>query len=225
MINFLSNAILYIALGFTFLKVYWLFLIKPQPDNFEVLLIESLTTGFVLKRIYDIPDININIYIDTIIMLIISALMAYGLAYFINHSNYLAHRLKNIGLHQNANNYIWNDIIGKKAIFAQLTDYDNNITYYGMILSIEANNKHPQIILSGYKQFLNNELISDYEKKPEQLVILDTSQYKDIQIVLDPSEDILKPHTNKNEGKAINNKRNYSCRTNKKKKRSSKKKK
>ena len=221
MINFLSNAILYIALGFTFLKVYWLFLIKPQPDNFEVLLIESLTTGFVLKRIYDIPDININIYIDTIIMLIISALMALFLAYFINRF----HLLKNIGLHQNANNYIWNDIIGKKAIFAQLTDYDNNITYYGKILSIEANNKHPQIILSGYQQFFNNDLINNFEDSPEQLVILDTSHYKDIQIILDPNEDILKPHTNKNEGKAINNKHNYSCRTNKKEKRSSKKKK
>lgn len=102
-----------------FLKIYRLFVISPKNTNYETVLTESLAMGFILKRIYDIPDLNFNVYIDTLMMVIISAVLGLCFAKIVQCKQ-IHDFLQKLGLKQAQNNFIWHDLLDKYAIHAQM---------------------------------------------------------------------------------------------------------
>lgn len=194
----LSNSILYVALGFVFLKIYRLFVILPKTTDHEAVLTESLAIGFILKRIYDIPNINFNTYVDTMIMIVNSAILGLCFAKIVQCKQ-INNFLRKLVLKQTQNNFIWHDLLDKYAIHAQIVDYDNDVVYYGRIALIEAYNNHPQILLTEYEWYSQGELKDDFSEHPEQTVLIDTSKYKDIKLIFDSNGDVIKQWSKKDD--------------------------
>lgn len=194
MLDFLSSAILYVVLGFIYLKSYRLFNLNKVNDNVEVVITESLVVGFVLAKLFSLIPININVALDTVCMIITSALAGIVMAKIIC-SQRLFELLVRLGLRKTRNHYIWDDLIDNYAVKVMVIDYENNIIYDGKLVLFEEHNNRPQIILSEYTQYIGDELRNDFKGHPEQVVMIDTSKYKDILITFDSNSEVIKKWT------------------------------
>lgn len=175
----LPDIIIYLVLGFLFLKTYCFSSLKSFDQSLSDKLIESLLVGFVLKKIYDLlPSATPKI---DIIGMILTTIVA-GWLFAIILTSAIAEKIRfPLHIKQDGEPFIWRNLMGDKPMWATLINYNNETYYYGRIVMIESFERKPQILLTEYK-YEKGEQSLDFSQNPEQTVLLDTSNFQDIRI-------------------------------------------
>lgn len=185
LIKLLPEIILYLVLGFIFIRTYRFIRINKNPDDYKNILIEILISGFILRKLFAIIPLNLNKYIDTIGMIIGSFFFGIIIARFVN-SKLLDNVLSVFKIRQTVNYSFWNDIEDKDAaIYIEVIDHENNIGIDGKLVLYEAFTRQPLIQLSAYRKSKDNKIINDFSNQPERTILIDTSKYKDLFITYD----------------------------------------
>ncbi|WP_303819335.1 hypothetical protein [Ruminococcus flavefaciens] len=197
--SLLPDIIIYIVLGFVFLKIYYFSSLKPFDQSLSDKLIESLLVGFVLKNIYDFfPSINHNV--DIIAMILTTSLLGF-LTAKLSTGKKAKKAFDILKIHQDGEKFIWRNLIGEKTMWATLTNNKDQTYYYGRVAMIESFERKPQILLTEYKYSKDGNTLNDYTNHPEQTILLDTSQFQDIRISYS-DEDLITQSWTKNPSSA-----------------------
>lgn len=177
--DLLPNIILYLAIGFVYLKVYKFTSIVPTIKNISETLIESLIAGFVLKCIYDLFP-SVNFYIDILGMIISSIIIGFFAAKIFS-SKLFNKILTFFDIRQTKSQFIWQDILGDTPIWITAIYHDKEIFYYGKVILIESYEREPKILITEYKYETEKTQI-DNTDNPGETVLIDTSKFQDIWI-------------------------------------------
>ncbi len=187
LIELLPQLIIYIILGFIFLRVFRYMCTIKNSDEYEHTIWESLLVGFVLKRCYDmVPSIN---YAIDVIGMIITTIAISTIFAKVYSSKLFDKVLKTIGVHRTQNKYLWKDI--EDPDYRTIVDAINpetNEAYHGVVVLYEEFKEHPQIVLSYYKYYEDwhtGKTCFDFSDDPSKIVIVDTLQFSRINIVYD----------------------------------------
>ena len=206
----LPNYIIYIILGFLFLRVFKYMCTLKNSNEYEHVLMESVLVGFILKQFYDLFP-SINDAIDIIGMTIATIIIAVIFAKFYS-SKFIDKILCMMGVHRTRNKYIWKDIEDPDyRIVADVFNPDTNEAYHGVVIYYEEFKEHPQIVLNYYQYFENwhnGKVTMDFSKNPNKVVIVDTEQFSRVTISYDKNSHKIKPLIKKDTVKKITDKRN-----------------
>lgn len=185
LVEILPDIILYIALGYSFVQSYKYVRIIRKTKTLDNLLIESLVVGFVLHNtLNSIIDLE-NIYFDTVGKIILSVVLGYIVGVFIN-SNVFRIICKVLKIRQTPNTSIWKDIEDRgKGVIVRVENYDKKIIIDGIYILAEAHKRFPIIQLAGYRKYENGEIVRDYEKEPQNTILVDTSKFDEINVLYD----------------------------------------
>lgn len=175
----LPNIILYLAIGFVYLRVYRFTSIIQTTKNVSELLIESLIIGFALKCFYNLFP-SINSYIDMFGMLVSSVIVGFVSAKMFSGKAFNK-ILTFLDIRQTKSQFIWQDILGDTPIWITAIDYDKDIFYYGKAVLIEGYERKPQILITEYI-YEHNDTEIDNTNNPSKTVLIDTSKFQDIWI-------------------------------------------
>lgn len=188
----LPEIILYIVLGFIFIRTYKFTRIINNITEYQHVFIVSLIVGFILWNIYSLIPISFGIYVDTIGMVVCSVIMGFISAKIIN-SNKLHKLFQKLKISQTVNQKIWADIEDKdNAIFVSIEDKTNHVLTDGMLVLYESFERQPLIQLSAFRQFQNGEIINDFSNNPERTILIDTSKYENVVITYNPDSEKIK---------------------------------
>lgn len=185
LISYLPDVIIYIVLGFIFIKVYRFVSVIKNPSDYKHILTESLIYGFILNSIYNLIysmiPININIYIGRICMILLTVAAAY-LSARIVYSQLFTNILCKLNIHQTPIKDFWVDVTqGEYASHITIFDREHNLIIRGKVKMIETYNDRPLIQISNYTTTtLNNDTINNLEDNSVETIIIDTSKYPEI---------------------------------------------
>lgn len=206
----LPNFIIYIILGFLFLRVFKYMCTLKNSNEYEHVLMESILVGFILKQGYNLIIPSINDTIDIIIMIIITIIIAILFAKLYS-SKFIDKFLYMMGVHRTRNKYIWKDIEDQDyRIVVDVFNPDTNEAYHGVVIYYEEFKEHPQIVLNYYQYFENwhnGKVTMDFSKNPNKVVIVDTEQFSRVTISYDKNSHKIKPLIKNRDSKKIANKR------------------
>lgn len=192
LVKLLPEIILYIVLGFIFIRTYKFTRIIKNINEYQHIFTVSLIVGFILWNIYSLIPISLGIYVDTIGMIISSVIMGFISAKIIN-SNKLHKLFQKLKISQTVNQKIWADIEDKdNAIFISIEDKTNHVLTDGMLVLYESFERQPLIQLSAFRQFQDGEIINDFSDNPERTILIDTSKYENIVITYNPDSEKIK---------------------------------
>lgn len=194
LIELLPQLIIYIILGFIFLRVFRYMCTIKNSVEYEHIVWESLLVGYILKQCYDmIPSVN---YVIDILGMIIATLVISTLFAKVYSSKALDKFLKIIGIHRTRNKYLWKDIEDSEyRTMVDAVNPDTNEAYHGVVVLYEEFKEHPQIVLSYYKYYKDwhtGEAYFDFSDDPSKIVIVDTLQFSRISIEYDQNSSKIK---------------------------------
>lgn len=194
LIEFLPQIIIYIVLGFVFLRIFRYMCTIKNSEEYEHIIWESLLVGFILKHCYMLIPFSINYAVDIIGMIITTILLA-GIMSKLYSSRKVDNVLRCIGIHRTRNKYIWKDIEDPDYIMiADVINPDTKEAYHGLVIYYEEFERHPQIVLNHY-QYLENwhdNPTMDFSDDPSKVVLIDTNQFSRIAISYDKKSKKIK---------------------------------
>lgn len=182
-ISYLPNIIIYLVLGFVFIKVFRFVYIEESPNDSQHILTESLIYGFILQNIYSAFPISINTYIDIIGMVLSTVIIAYFLAKFI-YSKLFSKILAKLKIQQTPIKDFWIDIThSKERTYITVYDKESDRIINGRFARAETFNKRPLIQLSEYIiKNTRGDIISDMSLNTADTIVIDTSKYPEIML-------------------------------------------
>ncbi len=194
LIDFLPQVIIYIILGFIFLRIFRYMCTIKNSDEYEHIIWESLLVGFVLKHCYMLIPFSVNYIVDIVGMIILTIFLSAGISKIYSNRK-IDEVLQKIGIHRTRNKYLWKDI--EDSDYRMVVDAMNPDTqelYHGVVIYYEEFMKHPQLVLNHYKYWENfhKEAIMDYTNDPSKVVIVDTNQFSRITISYDSNSKKIK---------------------------------
>ncbi len=190
-INFLPQFILYIVLGFVFLRVFNYCCAIKNSEGYENIIWGSIIVGFVLSNFFSLfPTTHYQI-VDILGMVISTAFLAF-LFSKIYASKTIDRCLRYFGVYRTKHNYIWQDIIDDNgATYISAYNPETHEMYCGYLKFCEDYEKHPQIILQYYKYYVNcfvtndekidgGQLAYDCSDDPSYVIMIDTEKFCEI---------------------------------------------
>lgn len=182
-ISYLPNIIIYLVLGFVFIKVFRFVYIEESPNDSQHILTESLIYGFILRNIYSAFPISIGAYIDIIGMVLSTVIIAYLLAKFI-YSKPFGKILTKLKIQQTPIKDFWIDIThSKERTYITVYDKESDRIINGRLARAETFNKRPLIQLSEYIiKNTRGDIISDMSLNTADTIAIDTSKYPEIML-------------------------------------------
>lgn len=184
LISYLPDVIIYIVLGFIFIKVYRFVSVIKNPSDYKHILTESLIYGFILNSIYNLIysmiPININIYIGRICMILLTVMAAYISARIV-YGQLFTNILCKLNIHQTPIKDFWVDITqGEYSSYITVIDDKHQSIIRGKIKLIETYNDRPLIQISNYTTTdFNTGEISE-QKDDFETIVIDSSKYSEI---------------------------------------------
>lgn len=193
LIKNLSDVILYLILGFIFIRTYRFVRVVKNSSDYQHIIAESLVVGFVLTTIYKCVPFSVGGYIDIVGMITTSFIFAFLLSKIIE-SKFIQKFLYKFGIRQTFNQNIWNDVIDKEAaIFVSVENRDTGVITDGKLVLYESFERHPLIQLSHFVQIKDGEYINNFADNPERTILIDTSKYDNVYVTYyEKSEHIKK---------------------------------
>lgn len=195
LIELLPQLIVYIVLGFIFLRIFRYMCTIKNSDEYEHIIWESLMVGFVLKHCYAIIPFSINYTVDIIGMIITTIIIA-GITAKGYSSKKLDRILQRIGIHRTRNKCIWKDIEDPDFIItADVMNPSTYEAYHGVIVYYEEFERQPQIVLNHYQYWEDwhkDETKMDFANDPSKIVLVDTTQFSRITISYDKNSSKIK---------------------------------
>jgi len=185
LIDILPQIIIYIVLGYSFIRTYKFVRIIEQSKEAESILTSSLVTGFALICLFKLVPSTGNKLIDNIAMIISSSALGY-LAGLIVNSGAFGSMCRFFKIKQTPNSTIWRDIEDSHCgVFVRLENYETKTVFVGLYVLGEAYERFPIIQLSGYQKSVDNEIESDFKDQPQRTIVLDTSKFDEISVFYD----------------------------------------
>lgn len=184
LISYLPDVIIYIVLGFIFIKVYRFVSVIKNPSDYKHILTESLIYGFILNSIYKLIHsmipINVNVYIGRICMILLTVVAAYISARIV-YGQLFTNILCKLNIHQTPIKDFWVDITqGEYSSYITVIDDKHQSIIRGKIKLIETYNDRPLIQISNYTTTdFNTGEISE-QKDDFETIVIDSSKYSEI---------------------------------------------
>lgn len=194
LIEFLPQIIIYIVLGFVFLRIFRYMCTIKNSEGYEHIVWESLLVGFVLKHCYMLIPFSVNYVVDIIGMIITTVFLA-GIMSKLYSSRKVDNVLRYIGVHRTRNKYIWKDIEDPDYIMvADVINPDTKEAYHGVVIYYEEFERYPQIVLNHYQYWENwhDNLTMDFSNDPSKVVLVDTTRFSRITISYDSKSKKIK---------------------------------
>ena len=124
--NLLPNIIVYIVLGYVFLRVFRIVRIVKNSDNYEHILVKSLVYGFIIKSIFALIPFSFGYYIDIVGMSISSAIVAFLSAKLLE-TNFICNVIDKLKIRHTKFKYMWQNIVDPDlAVFVDVTNILDN---------------------------------------------------------------------------------------------------
>ncbi len=195
LIEALPQYILYIVLGFIFLRIFRYMSTIKNSNNYDHIIWESIVVGFILNTLYKAIPFSINQPIDTIGM-IIGTIFAAGLSAKLYSCKHIDKGLRKLGIYRTRNTFIWQDIEDKdNATYINAVNPETNEAYSGMLKYYEDFERNPQIILQNYKyweDWHNKTPTLDFSNEPEYTILIDTTVFSRITVIYLPESEKVK---------------------------------
>jgi len=135
----------------------------------------------VYVKIINLIPFSISYEIDTIGIVSSSVAMGYVIGRFLR-TQYFIKVLDLLKIQETGNKYLWTDLMDNNYAIKVRVVYEN-ITYEGMLHYYESHEKKPQIALAAYSIIFSPNSREDYTDDSTKLVILDTTNAKEINII------------------------------------------
>lgn len=185
LIDILPQIIIYIVLGYSFIRTYKFVRIVEQNKETEGVLTSSLAVGFALNCFFELAPTTGNNLMDKVIMIISSPILGYFAGTIVN-SDKFGVICRFFKIKQTPNSTIWRDIEDSHCgVFIRLENYENKTVFDGLYVLGEAYERFPIIQLSGYRKAVDGEIEFDYKDKPYNTIVLDTSKFDEISVFYD----------------------------------------
>lgn len=194
--DLLPNIIVYIVLGYIFIRVFRIVRIVKNSDNYEHILVESLVYGFIIKSIFALIPFSFGYYIDIVGMSISSAAVGFLSAKLLE-ANFICDIIDKLKIRHTKFKYMWQNIADPDlAIFIDVTNPDTNIRYFGQLVVYEEFERFPIIQICKYINWNGDTLLNDFSEDPTRTVLIDTSKYTEIDITYQKSSNFIKRWSN-----------------------------
>lgn len=141
----------------------------------------SLVIGYVYCSIAHLIPCSISYEIDTIFIIISAIITAYFLGR-LSTSGFMISLFDILSIRDTGNVYMWDDLMDITYPMKTLIEYDN-AKYTGIIHNIESYTNSPHIVLGAYQKLdLDNNIILDSSNNKTQIIILNLSDAKQVEI-------------------------------------------
>lgn len=180
LVNLLPDIILYIVLGYVFIRVFKFICAIENNTEYKHVFVESLITGFVLNNVFRIIPFSLGKYLDIIGMTIGSIILGYVSAFIFN-SECLQRIFRFLKIKQTTNKYIWADIADKDCgTYISLYNKNKNEYIEGSVILFESFERKPIVQITKIRKTVNGNVVLDYTQNTERTLIVDTSKYDEI---------------------------------------------
>lgn len=182
LINYLPDIIIYIVVGFIFIRIFHFIALMQNSTDIKHILSSALVIGYVYCNIaYCIP-ISINYYVDQVLIILSSVVVSFFLGRFVAGRKYMK-LFNKLRIRNSFNTYMWDDLMDQTEPMKITITYDTS-QYEGMLYYFESYSNSPHITLASYiVRDFNKLTTKDYTDDHTKVVILDSSTAKCIEII------------------------------------------
>jgi len=182
LIDILPQIIIYVVIGYVFLKTYHFVGLKQNSNDIEHILTGSLVIGFIYYKIASIIPFTLSVEIDNILIIISALCLGYLLAIIFRQKKIVYSILDKLKIRDTGNVYMWDDLMDDKFPMKIRITYDDN-TYTGIIHTFESYTNTPHIALASYiVEDINRKIEKDYSNDNTKIIILNTDTAKSIEV-------------------------------------------
>lgn len=181
-ITILSQIVIYIVIGYVFLRTYKFVALKQRSDNIDHILTSSLVVGFIYYEIANMIPISISVEIDNILIVLSALCLGYLLASILNQKKFVRFVLDKLKIQNTDNIYIWDDIMDDKYPMKMCIKYED-AAYSGMVHFIESYTSNPRIALGAYVvENSQGKITEDYSNDSTKIIVLNIAAAKFAQV-------------------------------------------
>ena len=148
LIEYLPEIILYLAVGFAFLKTYHFVALRQNMNSPEHIVAGSLVVGFIYCNIAALIPFSISYYVDIIGLIATAVILGYLCGRFVV-SVTGSKILDKIGICDTGNVYLWDDLMDKDWPMKVVVKY-RDCSYIGMLSNFESYSNSPHISIASY---------------------------------------------------------------------------
>lgn len=181
----MPEIILYIVVGFCFIKIYsFVYIYNDAKENgISDKLILYLVFGFLICQTCFAFPFSFGKYADNVCIVVFSIMFGYFAAKMMN-SKCINRFLDIIKIRRTVNTYLWNDLMDLDFPMKAKVTINNNI-YNGKIHLIEEFSNNPHIVLAEYSINGNENMENN------KIIVLDSSKASEIIIEYDKNSPML----------------------------------
>lgn len=178
----MPQIVIYIVIGYVFLKTYHFVALKQNSNDIEHILTGSLVIGFIYYKIANMIPFTISVEIDNVLIVLSALGLGYLFAISFRQKKIVYGVLDKLRIRDTGNVYMWDDLMDDKYPMRLRIVYDDAI-YTGMIHIIESYTNNPHIALSSYMiENIQGEILKDYSNDHTKIIVLNTDIAKLVEI-------------------------------------------
>lgn len=148
LIEYLPEIILYLAVGFAFLKTYHFVALRQNVNSPEHIVVGSLVVGFIYCNIAELIPFSISYYVDIIGLIATAVILGYLCGRFVV-SVTGSKILDKIGICDTGNVYLWDDLMDKDWPMKVVIKFQDR-SYEGMLNNFESYSNAPHMSIASY---------------------------------------------------------------------------
>ena len=187
----MPTIIIYIAVGFSFLKTYHFVALKQNSTDVEHTLTASLVIGYVYCTIAYLIPFSINKYIDNLGIILSSIIVAYGIGRF-TLSTASVKLFDFLKIRDTCNLYLWDDLMDVDYPMEAVITFEE-VSYRGYVHLYENYSNTPKVILASYYVYNNEDsIIEDFSQDATRTIVLDVATAKHVQIIYNKNSNCSK---------------------------------
>jgi hypothetical protein len=173
------NTIFSIVLGFLILSTYKLVRYNKPLENKVATIFSSFVIGYLYYYLIQTIPITFNYFVIALSSIIFSYLVARLI-----DTRVVNKIIEILKIRRTSNPIIWTDLIDMKNTMKLEIKMSDGYKYIGYMGVTEEYNQTPMVSLYGYKVFnIQNEIIADYSKIPNRLIVLNTAKATSIEVI------------------------------------------
>lgn len=181
LLEILPQIIIYVAVGFIFLKTFHFVALKQNSIDIDHVLTASLVVGFIYCQIAYLIPFSISYEIDHIGIIISSLCFGY-LAGRLARSKVWLRILEFFKIYDSFNMYFWDDLMPEDCTM-KVYVHMNEKSYEGMVHTYESYSNSPHLVLASFiVKDKNNNILEDFSEDFTKVIILDASHAESIYV-------------------------------------------
>ena len=181
LIEYLPDIILYLAVGFAFLKTYHFVALRQNNNSPDHIIVGSLVSGFIYCSIMTLIPFSISYYVDIILMIMGAVVVGYILGK-IAVSPLTSKMLDILHICDTGNVYLWDDLMDQDWPMKVVVKY-SDYSYIGMLSNFESYSNSPHISIASYVMMDQyGKVMEDYTNDDGVVIVLPTENAISVKI-------------------------------------------